>query len=111
MLKNGIVLLLICFITYEIFEHIILPLFWMIRYRKRKPTCDPSGMVGKKCVVKQWDGATGKVCVGSEIWKAIGPSQLMRGDKAVIQDIKGLTLQISSPAILINSPNNNSAEE
>ena len=35
-MKYGLITVLICIVIYEIFEHLILPLFWMIRYRKRK---------------------------------------------------------------------------
>ena len=102
MLKNGIVTLLICLIIYEVFEHLIFPLFWMIRNRRRKSAYGPSGMIGKKCVVKQWDGPSGKVCIGSEIWNANSQSTLFPGDEALIQEIKGLTLHVSSLELLNN---------
>jgi membrane protein implicated in regulation of membrane protease activity len=110
MMKNTIVTLLICLIIYEIFEHLIFPLFWMIRNFRRKPAYGPYGMIGKRCVVKKCDGESGKVCIGSEIWNASSKTQLMPGAKAIIKDIKGLTLQILPLEILINSPNNQSNE-
>ncbi|MGA8017414.1 MAG: hypothetical protein WBV95_02640 [Desulfobacterales bacterium] len=66
-MKYGLITVLICIVIYEIFEHLILPLFWMILYRKRKSSSGPSGMIGKKCLVKKWDGNSGKVQVGSEL--------------------------------------------
>ena len=48
-----LITLLVCFVIYEIIEHLIHPLFWMIRYRKRKSIYGPSGMIGKRCVVKK----------------------------------------------------------
>jgi membrane protein implicated in regulation of membrane protease activity len=92
-----LITLLICFVIYEVFEHLIMPLFWMIRYRKRKFSCGSSGMIGKKCLVKKWDGNSGKVQVGSELWNAIGQFPLIPGDEVVVQDLEGLTLRVSAP--------------
>jgi membrane-bound serine protease (ClpP class) len=94
-MKDVLITLLVCLVIYEIFEHLILPLFWMIRSRKRKSACGLSGMIGKRCVVKQWDGICGKVWVGGELWNASSKSPLMPGAAMVIQDIKGLTLLIA----------------
>ena len=94
-MKDVLITLLVCLVIYEIFEHFILPLFWMIRSRKQKSACDPFGMIGKKCTVKQWEGTCGKVWVGSELWNATSKSPLIPGAEMVIQDIKGLTLLIA----------------
>ena len=94
-MKAWLITLLVCFVTYEIIEHLILPMIWMIRYRRRKSACGPSAMIGKRCVVKQWSGARGKVWAGGELWNASSESPLIPGDEAVIQNIKGLTLMVS----------------
>ncbi len=96
-MKDWLITLLIGFFIYEILEHIIFPLYWMIRYGRRKSVCGPSGMIGKKCVVRQWDGAKGKVWVSGELWNASSRSQLIPGDEAVVQGIDGLTLHVSAP--------------
>ena len=95
MMKEIIITLLVCVVVFEIFEHVILPLFWAIRYGKRKSACGPSGMIGKKCVVKQWDGTSGKVWVGGELWNASSDSPIIPGSETVIRDIKNLTLLVS----------------
>ena len=102
-MKSGLITILICILIYEIFEHLILPLFWMIRYRKGKSSSGPSGMIGKKCLVKKWDGNSGKVQVGSELWNAIGKLPLIPGDEAVVQDLEGLTLRVSASERLWDS--------
>jgi membrane protein implicated in regulation of membrane protease activity len=102
-MKSALITILICIVVYEIIEHFILPLFWMIRYRKRKSSAGPSGMIGKKCLVKEWDGNSGKVQVGSELWNAIGQLQLIPGDEVVVQDMEGLTLTISASVRLLDS--------
>jgi membrane protein implicated in regulation of membrane protease activity len=105
-MKSALITIFICIVVYEIIEHLVLPLFWMIRYRKRKSSVGLSGMIGKKCLVKEWDGNSGKVQVGSELWNAIGQSQLIPGDEAVVQDMEGLTLRISASERLLDSSEN-----
>ncbi len=95
-MKYGLLIFVICFVLYELFEHLILPLFWIIRYRKRKSAYGPSGMIGKKCRVKQWEGTHGKVWIGAELWRASSRSPLKAGDEPVIQAIEGLTLRVSA---------------
>ena len=102
-MKSGLITIFICLVIYEIVEHLILPLFWMIRYRKRKSYCGPSGLIGKRCLVKKWDGNRGKVQVESELWNAIAQSPLIPGDEAVVQDLEGLTLRVSAPQRLNDS--------
>ena len=95
-MKYGLITVLICIVIFETFEHIILPLFWMIRYRKRDSAYGPTGMIGKKCTVQQWNGTSGKVKVGAELWNASSSSPLVPGDETVILCIEGLTLRVSS---------------
>ncbi len=94
MMNAWLITLLVCFVVYEIVEHLVLPLFWVIRQRGRQSICGPSGMVGKRCVVKEWHGTGGKVWVAGELWRAGSESPLMPGEVAVIQEIKGLTLLV-----------------
>ena len=96
-MKSGLITIFICIVIYEILEHLILPLFWMIRNRKRKSSCGPSALIGKRCLVKKWDGNSGKVLIGSELWKAIGQFRLIPGDEVVVQDLEGLTVRVSAP--------------
>ncbi len=93
-MKSALITIFICIVVYEIIEHLILPWFWMLLYRNRKSSVGPSGMIGKKCIVKKWDGTSGKVQVGSELWNAICQSQLIPGDEVTVQDMEGLTLRV-----------------
>jgi membrane protein implicated in regulation of membrane protease activity len=95
-MKSILITLGICFVIYEIFEHLILPFFCMLRYRKRKSYSDPSVMIGKKCLVKKWYGNSGKVQVGGELWNATGELPLIPGDEAIVQGLEGLTLRLSA---------------
>ena len=110
-MKEILITLIVCVVIYEIVEHILLPLFWTIRYRGRKSAYGPSGMIGKKCVVKQWTGNRGKVWVGGELWHATGNSLLMPGDEGLIQGIDNLTLQVVPLGETIGTPNENLIED
>jgi membrane protein implicated in regulation of membrane protease activity len=94
-MKSGLITLLICIASYEVFEHLLLPLIWMIRCRKQKFYWGPFGMIGKRCVVKKWDGNSGKVQVGCELWNATGQLPMVAGDEVVVQGLEGLTLRVS----------------
>ncbi|MCB2149391.1 MAG: NfeD family protein [Deltaproteobacteria bacterium] len=110
-MKEILITLLVCVVIYEIVEHILLPLFWTIRYRGRQSAYGPSGMIGKRCVVKQWTGTRGKVWVGGELWNATGNSSLMPEDEGLIQGIDNLTLLVVPLIETIDTPNENLAED
>ena len=110
-MKEILITLLVCVVIYEIVEHIILPLFWTIRYRGRKSPYGPSGMIGKRCVVKQWTGTHGKVWVGGELWNATGNSSLMPDDETLIEGIDNLTLLVVPLGEKIDTTNENLAED
>lgn len=103
-MKEILITLLVCAVIYEIVEHILLPLFYTIRYGGRKSAYGPAGMIGKRCMIKQWTGTHGKVLVGGELWNAIGNSPLMPGDEGVIQGIDNLTLRVAPLGEPIDAP-------
>ena len=108
MLKEILIVGLAGFIVYEAVEHLVLPLFWLLRQRGQRPACGPAGMIGQKCVVTTWRGERGKVRYGAELWDAVSQSPLTPGSRVVIQDVRGLTLQVIStdqpPAIPPRNP-------
>ena len=110
-MKEILITLIACVIIYEIVEHILLPLFWTVRSIGRKSAYGPSGMIGKRCVVKQWTGNRGKVWVGGEFWNATGNSSLMPGDEGLIQGIDNLTLQVVPSGEAKGTPNENLTED
>ena len=71
-MKEILITLIVCVVIYEIVEHILLPFFWTVRYRGRKSAYGPLGMIGEKCVVKQWTGNCGK------LWIMIKIAQTLR---------------------------------
>jgi len=87
-MKNVIMILLIGFIVFEFIEHVIFPLFWYIKNRKKRSVCGVTGMLGK------WRKSEGKVFVKGELWRAVSDVSLSTGDKAIIQNVEGLTLKV-----------------
>ncbi len=93
-MKNVIMTILIGFIVFEFIEHVIFPLFWYIKNRKKRSICGVTGMLGKVGEVKHWRKTEGKVFVKGELWRAVSDVSLSTGDKAIIQNVEGLTLRV-----------------
>jgi membrane-bound serine protease (ClpP class) len=94
MIKTIILTLVIGFILFELIEHVVFPLFWFIKDRKKKSVCGATGMLGKVGEVKQWQKTEGKVFVNGELWQAVSDASLLPGDRVVIQNVEGLTLEV-----------------
>jgi membrane-bound serine protease (ClpP class) len=95
MIKTITLTLVIGVVLIELIEHVVFPLFWFIKERKRRSVCGVSGMSGKVGEVKQWKKNEGKVFVNGELWKAVSEVPLLPGDRVVIQKVEGLTLEVN----------------
>ena len=95
MIKTIILILVIGVLLFEVIEHVVFPLFWFFKGRKRQSVCGASGMLGKVGAVKQWKKNEGKVFVNGELWKAVSDVPLSPGDRVVIQNVVGLTLEVN----------------
>jgi membrane protein implicated in regulation of membrane protease activity len=51
-------------------------------------------MLGKVGEVKYWQKGEGKVIVNGELWSAVSNDILVAGDKAVVEKVEGLTLNV-----------------
>jgi len=81
-------------IAFELLEHIIFPIFWFVFKGKKKSVYGITGMIGKTVEIKKWEHTTGQVLINGELWKAISEAPLQVGDKAIIQEVEGLTLRL-----------------
>ncbi len=95
MIKTIILTLVIGVFLFELIEHVVFPLVWFLKGRKRKSVCGASGMLGKVGEVKQWKKNEGKVFVNGELWKAVSGVPFSPGDRVVIQKVEGLTLEVN----------------
>jgi membrane protein implicated in regulation of membrane protease activity len=94
MLETIIITIIICFIVFELIEHVFIPLFWFILRGKKKSNYGVMGMIGKVVEIKRWNKTEGQVLVNGELWRAVCDVPLPEGSKAVILDIEGLTLKL-----------------
>ncbi len=94
MLETIIITIIICFIAFELIEHVIFPLFWFILKGRKKSNYGVMGMIGKVVEIKRWDKTQGQVLVNGELWRAVCDVPLTQGSEAVILGIEGLTLKL-----------------
>jgi len=103
MIKSILLSLVIGFVLFELIEHMVFPLFWSIKARRRTSICGASGMLGRVCEVKQWHKNEGKVFVRGELWQAVSKDVLLPGDRVVVQHMEGLTLTVT-PCSQLDKP-------
>ena len=94
MLETIIISVIICLVVFELIEHVVIPLFWLIFKGRKKSNYGVTGMIGKVVEIKLWNKTEGQVLVNGELWKAVCDVPLTQGSKAVILDIEGLTLKL-----------------
>ena len=94
MISQILIALVVAFVLFEIIEHVVFPLIWLILRRKKGFISGAEGMVGKVVQVRQWNKTEGQVSVNAELWKAVSDVPLSKGDKAVIHSVEGLTLRV-----------------
>lgn len=94
MVFKILLLIVACYVAFEIVEHLVLPLVWLVMGKKKKAVTGASGLIGKIAEVKEWQGSEGKVFVHAEIWRAECDLPLKPGDKAVVEKVEGLTLKV-----------------
>ena len=87
-----LLILAAAFILFELVEHVVIPLVWLISKKNRMSPTGESGMIGQVAEVKQWDGKRGKVFVHGELWKAESDDSFEPGEEAVIYMVKRLVL-------------------
>lgn len=94
MMKSIIILIIICFVVFELIEHVVIPLFVLVLNGRKKSKYGVTGMVGKVVEIKRWYKTEGQVSVNGELWNAVCDVPLSVQSKAVIVDIEGLTLKL-----------------
>lgn len=89
-----LIILAIAYISFEIIEHVIIPLFWKILKKRRKSVSGTAGMIGEIGEVKEWNKEEGKVFVHGELWNATSEVPLSPGDKVIVLEVEGLALKV-----------------
>jgi membrane-bound ClpP family serine protease len=92
MLQEFLITLVLAVIAFELIEHVLAPLFmFLLRYRK-KSDYDSGGMKGKTVEIKCWKDKT--VLFHAERWQAVSEKPMQPGEKAIVEEISGLTLKV-----------------
>jgi len=94
MIWKILLLIFLAYLLFEFIEHIVIPFLWIILKKKRRPLTGPSGLIGEVGEVKEWNDTEGRIFVHGELWGATSEEPLSPGDKAVIQNVQGLTLTV-----------------
>ena len=93
-IKNIILILFIGFILFEVIEHVVIPIGFYFVKQKKKSVTGIDSLPGEVVDVRQWKGKEGQVVIKGELWKAVSEEPFKKGDKAIIQNVEGLTLKV-----------------
>lgn len=94
MIIKVLLFIILAYVLFEFLEHAVLPLFWLILKKKKRAVTGPSGLIEEVGEVKEWSGKEGKIFIHGELWWATSEEPLSPGDKAVVQNVQGLTLTV-----------------
>ena len=95
MLKSAIFILVAGFVLFEIVEHVVFPLIWSIKDRRKSSVCGASGMLGEVGKIRYWREFDGQVFVHGELWRAVSEFPLSEGDLVVVQKVNRLTVTVA----------------
>jgi len=94
MVQDFLVMLVMAFIAFELIEHVLAPIVWLLLKGKKKSDYGIGGMKGKTVEIQCWDGKSGIVFFHAERWQAVSDKPMQPGEKAIVEEISGLTLKI-----------------
>ncbi len=93
-MKTVLIALVIGYVIFELVEHLVLPLVFSLKSRKKRSACGVTGMIGKVVEVREWNRERGQVFFNGELWNAVSEVPLSPRSRAVIEEVKGLVLKI-----------------
>jgi membrane-bound ClpP family serine protease len=94
MFQEFLIALVSAVIAIELIEHVVLPILGLFKKGKRKTECGPDGMKGKLVKIESWKNRAGIVLFHAERWQAVSDKPMQPGERAIVEDILGLTLKI-----------------
>ncbi|MFC2165237.1 NfeD family protein [Acidobacteriota bacterium] len=95
MFVKILLILVACYVAFEIIEHLVLPLVWLVMGKKKQALTGSAGLIGEIAEVKKWHDFKGKVFVHGEIWWAESDVTLKPGDRVVVKNVERLTLKVT----------------
>jgi len=94
MIAKALLFIAVGIILFELVEHLVFPLAWLILRRKKPSVSGPEGMIGQVAEVKEWHRQEGRVFLQGELWQAGGSVSFAEGEKAVVESVAGLQLRV-----------------
>jgi len=94
LVKSTIIILATGFLLFEVVEHVVFPLIWFIKDRRRRSVCGAAWMVGNVGEIRYWQKSEGQVFVHGELWHAVSEFRLSVGDRVVVQKVDRLTVTV-----------------
>ena len=94
-LTNLLLIVGAAWLLWEIGEHLLLPLYFVIRGRRQPPF---HALEGRQARVISWQGNAGQVMINGEIWRAKAREELAVDEMVLIHKMDGLTLNVARPA-------------
>ncbi len=82
-------------LLFELTEHLIFPLIWLVKDRKKRRRRALDRLVGQEAEVTRWRGQEGQVFIKGELWRAVSGDPLAPGARVVVERAEGLTLTVA----------------
>jgi len=93
-MPHIVIVLIAAFLLFEVIEHIVVPLVFYLLKRRKLSATDVESLQGEVVRIRQWKGKEGQVFMKGELWRAESEVPFKQGDKAVVDNVKGLTLTV-----------------
>jgi membrane-bound serine protease (ClpP class) len=94
MLQDFLVTLVLAVIAFELIEHVLVPIFWFLLKGRKKSDYGIGRMKGQTVEIKSWEDKSGIVLFHAERWQAVSEKPMQPGEKAIVEEISGLTLKV-----------------
>ncbi|MCG2721311.1 MAG: hypothetical protein L6290_04760 [Thermodesulfovibrionales bacterium] len=93
-MPHIVIVLIAAFLLFEVIEHVVVPLVFYLLKRRKLSATDVESLQGEVVRIRQWKGKEGQVFMKGELWRAESEVPFKQGDKAVVDNVKGLTLTV-----------------
>ena len=93
-MPHIVIVLIAAFLLFEVIEHVVVPLVFYLLKRRKLSATDVESLQGEVVRIRQWKGKEGQVFMKGELWRAESEVPFKQGDKAVVDNVTGLTLKV-----------------
>ena len=95
MLWKILLFIVLIWLLFEIIEHAVFPLIWLIFKRKSQQSRRlQEDLSGRVALIKEWHKNKGLVELNGEYWSAFSEYKFRPGQKACVKNREGLKLHV-----------------